>query len=50
MKVVQEILGHSSPTLTMRVYTHTLRGQQETAVRDREPTSSGRAGERISRE
>lgn len=32
-KVAQERLGYSSPVFTMRVYTHTLAGQQEAAAR-----------------
>lgn len=33
LKVAQERLGHATPTFTLRVYTHTLAGQQEAAAR-----------------
>ncbi len=33
VKVAQERLGHSTPTLTLRIYTHTLAGQHEEAAR-----------------
>lgn len=32
-KIVQERLGHSNPTMTMRVYSHVLKGMQEDALR-----------------
>jgi integrase len=32
-KIVQERLGHASPAITMRVYSHVLKGMQEEAVR-----------------
>lgn len=33
VKVAQERLGHSTPALTLRIYTHTLAGQHEEAAR-----------------
>lgn len=43
MNVAQERLGHASPLFTMRVYTHTLAGQQETAACAVEAHLMGRA-------
>jgi integrase len=43
-KVAQERLGHATPTFTMRVYTHTLAGQQERAAQAVEALLLGRDG------
>jgi integrase len=43
-KVMQERLGHATPGFTMRVYTHTLPGQQEAAARAVEALVFGRSG------
>lgn len=43
MKMAQERLGHASPLFTMRVYTHTLAGQQEAAARAVEEFVLGRS-------
>jgi len=42
-KVAQERLGHATPTFTMRVYTHTLAGMQESAARAIEDLLLGRS-------
>jgi integrase len=49
-KVAQERLGHATPTFTMRVYTHTLAGQQEKAAAAVEALLLGRAEQQLDSE